>query len=657
MKIHDLLNKLKISVFCLLLFTPLILAQPKLDSVLRSIQSLDDTSKAGILSRICWDNRTNNPSLALKFGREAFGIYEKLGDAKNKGLLLDYFGVIHSETGNLDSAYYYYNESFKYAKLVGDSTQIAYSYNNLGDYFFKNALYSAALENMMHAFHIFENIGDKQGMAYALNDIGEVYLTQQDYAKSLDYFMRSAALRIERGDKRGHAKSLINIANAYTYLGELDKAKEAFLKAIEQSKQINYSKGISQALRGMSDVYFKKNDFKTALDYSLKSIEIDKKIENKYGEIINTNRIAKIYMELGDLVAAQKSLDYTKSESQKTGHQDQLMVAYEYLTDLAVMQGDYKQAYIALREHALLKDKIFSQTTLNKIADLQTAFMTERKDRENEILRKDVEYQKVTTSFLIIVSLLVLGGIILMILRYKSEKKAKLLLVELNSSKDRFFSILAHDLKNPFFAVKNLAEILHDDYEEMDDAERKEMAKSINKTSGHLSQLLNNLLTWARAQRGELVVNPAELKVSEIFATVMESFEPSASAKKIKVVAKSPEDVTFKGDKYILETILGNLLNNAIKFSYPDSSIFMEAIKKPDSLELSVLDRGTGMDEAVRKSLFDNSPNESAPGTGNEKGTGLGLKLVKELADIHKCTLSVESEQGKGSRFTLSVPV
>ncbi|MCA0387166.1 MAG: tetratricopeptide repeat-containing sensor histidine kinase [Bacteroidetes bacterium] len=651
------MSKLKISALLLLLFTPLILAQPKLDSVLKSIQALDDTSKAGILSRICWDNRTNNPSLALKFGWEALGIYEKLGDSKNKGLILDYFGVIHSETGNLDSAYYYYNESFKYAKLVGDSTQIAYSYNNLGDYFFKNALYSAALENMMHAFHIFENIGDKQGMAYALNDIGEVYLIQQDYAKALDYFKRSAALRLERDDKRGYAKSLINIANAYTQLGELDKAKESFLKAIENSKAINYLKGVSQALRGMSEVYFKKRELKTALEYSRKSIEIDIKIENKYGEIINTNIMAKIYMELGDLVAAQKSLDFAKSESEKTGHLDQLLVVYEYLTDLAVMQGDYKQAYIALREHALLKDKIFSQTTLNKIADLQTAFMTERKDRENEVLRKDVEYQKVTTSFLIIVSILVIGGILLMILRYKSEKKAKLLLVELNSSKDRFFSILAHDLKNPFFAVKNLAEILHDDYEEMDDEERKDMAKSINKTSGHLSQLLNNLLTWARAQRGELVVNPVELKVSDIFSTVMESFESSASAKNIKVMIKLPEDVGFTGDRYILETILGNLLNNAIKFSYPDSSIQMEATKKSDSLELSVLDHGTGMDENVRQSLFDNSLNESTSGTGNEKGTGLGLKLVKELADIHKCKISVESEPGRGSKFTLAVPL
>lgn len=644
----------KILLCTILIFSSLI-AQPKLDSVINSIKSLDDTTKAGILARICWDNRTNNPTVALSFGREAMGIYERLGDAKNKGLMLDYIGVIHSEIGNLDSAYYYYTESFKYAKMIGDSVQIAYSYENLGDYFFKNALYSAALENMMLSFHIFERIGDKQGMAYALNDIGEVYLRQSDFQKALDYFMRSAALRIERDDKRGYAKSLINIANAYTELGNFDKALETLNKALEKSEEIKYTKGVSQALRGISEVYFKKKDFKKALEFSQKSIEIDRIIENKYGEIINTNTIAKIYIELGDLVNAEKYLIVAKKESEETGHLDQLMVVYEYMTDLAVKQGDFKKAYDALKEHGILKDKIFSQTTLNKIADLQTAFITERKDRENELLRKDVEYQKLTTSYLIIVSLLVIGGIVLMILRYKSEKKAKLLLQELNSSKDRFFSILAHDLKNPFFAVQNLAEILHDDYEEIDEEERKNLAKSINKTSGHLSRLLNNLLTWARAQRGEVTVNYTDLKVSEVFETVIDSFDSSAAAKKIKVVTEYDDNYIFKGDKFILETILGNLLNNAIKFSYSDSSIILGAGKKDGNLEMWVQDAGTGMDEVTRQSLFDNNANITTKGTDNEKGTGLGLKLVKELTDIHNCKLTVESKPGAGSKFIIAI--
>lgn len=645
-----------IALLFLLAFANMAEAQPRLDSLLRQIKNEPDTAKAGVLSRLCWQYRSLDPTYALTAGEEALKYLNSDSDLWKKSEVLNYLGVIHGNIGNLDKAYFYYSQALDISTEINDSTQIGYCYDNIGDYYAKNALYSTALEYFMLSFKVFEKINNKQGMAYALNDMGEVYLFQNDYDKALYYFEYSGRLRKERNDLRGYAKTLLNLATVYEKQNKLEESLKTFLLAVEKSREAGYVKGESGSISGISEVYIKQGQYAKALTEALRALEIDKKIKNKHGEIINYNRTGRIYLILDDLTNAEKYLMLANNESQITGHLDQLMVSYEYLTKLYESRGDYRKAFHALREYNSLKDKIHGQESIRKMGDLQTAFVTERKDNENKLLKKDLEYQKSTNRYTVVVIVLVLGLVILFISKYRVQKKANALLSDLNNSKDRFLSIIAHDLKNPFWAISNLIDILESDYDEMDEKERKRLIKSLLRSSTEVSRLLNDLLTVALAQKGEIRLNKKEISAARVFNSIITYYEPLAKNKKIEIVSEADSELVFNADPFIVETVIGNFVNNAVKYSNESGKIILRAGRVNGSVLLSVEDFGVGMSSDTVESLFGPQRKSSLPGTKKEKGAGIGLRLAGELAKLHNAEISVQSEPGKGSKFSFKVP-
>lgn len=647
---------MKVYILVLLILST-VFAQPNLDSLLSEMKGSDDTTIVRELNDLTWELRSSNPSAAKEYGLAALKIVDRISNQKYKSQLLNFLGVIYGNLGDLDSAYHYYKLGYELGKENNNKREIAYSLNNLGDYYFKKALYSVALENIMESYNIFEEINDQRGMAYTLNDIGEIYMKQFDHEKALEYFKRSGDIRIAIGDDRGYAKSLINMASVYENQNRYELALSTYFKAYDVSLKSNYLKGESYVLAGISDLYYKQGNLTKSLESRLRALEIDLKIENKYGELICYNNLGLLHMNLGDLNKAEEFLKKAKEESQKTGHLDQLMVSYQFMTELAVKKNDFETAYNSLNEYQLLKEKIYGQENLNKIADLQTAFATERKDRENERLKLDIQYQKTTRNYLILITILILIGVGLFVLRYRAEKKANNLLKELNSSKDKFFSIFAHDLKNPFNALLNIANFLKDYYNDFSDKERKEMITSIYDASKDIHKQLEELLTWARSQKGELGINKVKLNLHELLTSLSSTYRLASKNKNIALKIDSDEMTEFIGDKFVIETVIGNFVDNAIKFSPNGSEVIVSGQRKNNTIEISVKDSGVGIDEKVRENLFKVDFKYSSPGTNNEKGTGLGLKICKEFAELHGGTIEVKSEIGKGSNFILKIPV
>ncbi|WKZ68274.1 MAG: tetratricopeptide repeat-containing sensor histidine kinase [Melioribacteraceae bacterium] len=647
---------MKVYILVLLILST-VFAQPNLDSLLSEMKGSDDTTIVRELNDLTWELRSSNPSAAKEYGLAALKIVDRISNQKYKSQLLNFLGVIYGNLGDLDSAYHYYKLGYELGKENNNKREIAYSLNNLGDYYFKKALYSVALENIMESYNIFEEINDQRGMAYTLNDIGEIYMKQFDHEKALEYFKRSGDIRLAIGDDRGYAKSLINMASVYENQNRYELALSTYFKAYDVSLKSNYLKGESYVLAGISDLYYKQGNLTKSLESRLRALEIDLKIENKYGELICYNNLGLLHMNLGDLNKAEEFLKKAKEESQKTGHLDQLMVSYQFMTELAVKKNDFETAYNSLNEYQLLKEKIYGQENLNKIADLQTAFATERKDRENERLKLDIQYQKTTRNYLILITILILIGVGLFVLRYRAEKKANNLLKELNSSKDKFFSIFAHDLKNPFNALLNIANFLKDYYDDFSDKERKEMITSIYDASKDIHKQLEELLTWARSQKGELGINKVKLNLHELLTSLSSTYRLASKNKNIALKIDSDEMTEFIGDKFVIETVIGNFVDNAIKFSPNGSEVIVSGQRKNNTIEISVKDSGVGIDEKVRENLFKVDFKYSSPGTNNEKGTGLGLKICKEFAELHGGTIEVKSEVGNGSTFILKIPV
>ncbi|NOX17811.1 MAG: PAS domain S-box protein [Chlorobi bacterium] len=232
-----------------------------------------------------------------------------------------------------------------------------------------------------------------------------------------------------------------------------------------------------------------------------------------------------------------------------------------------------------------------------------------------------------------------------------SEEK----LQELNSRKDRFFSILAHDLKNPFTALIGYSEMLLLDYDEFSEEEKKEFIGVIFKTSKNVYELLENLLDWSRMQTGKLEMSPKIIDFHSVAKDVYNLTYGNATKKQIELEFSIPEKTLVFADKNAVSTVLRNLVTNAIKFTSKEGKISVKSEEEENYFKITVEDNGLGISEEVIGKLFRIDSAHTTSGTANEKGTGLGLILCKELVEKSGGTIWVESEEGKGSKFIFTL--
>jgi signal transduction histidine kinase len=234
---------------------------------------------------------------------------------------------------------------------------------------------------------------------------------------------------------------------------------------------------------------------------------------------------------------------------------------------------------------------------------------------------------------------------------------ANVKLTELNTDKDLFMSILAHDLRSPFTGLIGLSGVLAENIRIYDIDKIESLVGHINKSARTTFNLLEDLLTWIKSQTGKLVFKPEKLNISNIYTGVLETISPIAREKNISIKSFIAEDLTVFADLEMLKTILRNLISNAIKFTNNGGEIKILAEKTPLFITVSVADNGIGLKSDQINKLFDISQSNTTVGTAGEKGTGLGLMLCHEFVLRHAGMIWVESEVGRGSTFKFTLPV
>ena len=228
-------------------------------------------------------------------------------------------------------------------------------------------------------------------------------------------------------------------------------------------------------------------------------------------------------------------------------------------------------------------------------------------------------------------------------------------LEKLNQSKDKFFSIVAHDLMTPFTALLGYSEILAKEYDELDRETIGKFSSDINTVAGKAHGLLENLLGWTRIQTGRLIFHPVEFNLHPIVEDVFHFYSENAKVKDITLVNNAKLTESVFADVNMLNTILRNLVSNAIKFTNEKGRISVSSAKLNGHVEISVIDNGLGMSKMELGKLFDDNVQYSGSGTYNEKGTGLGLLLCKEFVEKHGGILRAESKLGEGTRIFFAV--
>lgn len=235
----------------------------------------------------------------------------------------------------------------------------------------------------------------------------------------------------------------------------------------------------------------------------------------------------------------------------------------------------------------------------------------------------------------------------------ESEKRFR----ELNATKDKFFNIIAHDLKNPFNAIVGFSNILAEQLKDKEYANVEQYTDIIRQSSYRAINLLKNLMDWARSQTGRMEYSPEYFEVTSLINEVVELLGDSALQKNITLVKELPAKSPVIADKAMISTVLRNLVSNAIKFTKQGGKIVIAAEIKPTELLVSVADDGVGISKEVISKLFRIDESISTEGTAHEEGTGLGLILSKEFIEKHRGRIWVESEQGIGSKFLFTLPI
>lgn len=251
-------------------------------------------------------------------------------------------------------------------------------------------------------------------------------------------------------------------------------------------------------------------------------------------------------------------------------------------------------------------------------------------------------------------------------LNIKNVMQAKLILElqikkeelkEINATKDKLFSIIAHDLKNPFSSVLGFSELLIKNIGNYNVEKSEIFLKLINSSIRNMIVLLDNLLNWVKSQSGQITFNLENINLSLIIQEVIEISKITASIKKISINFLQSDNIEVYADQNMLKTVLRNLVFNSIKFTNPGGKIDILAMQNFNFVEITVSDSGIGISEENRKKLFNLETNITTTGTDNEKGSGLGLVLCKEFVEMHGGKIWVESEEGKGSDFKFTLPL
>ncbi len=227
---------------------------------------------------------------------------------------------------------------------------------------------------------------------------------------------------------------------------------------------------------------------------------------------------------------------------------------------------------------------------------------------------------------------------------------------ELNAMKDTFFSILAHDLKNPFSSLYALSDLVVENYEQMEEEERLTSMKKINQSSELIYNLLENLLTWSRTQRGDIAYSPEAFNLTTLVEVNMNLHRVPAEKKGIKFISELPEKVMALADREMINTVLRNLVNNAVKYSHTQGAIAVSIEETDHVIEVMVRDEGTGIAKENIEKIFRIDTKFKSPGTAGEKGTGLGLILCKDFVEKNGGRIWCESEEGSGTAFFFTIP-
>lgn len=586
-----------------------------LQSVLRN-SKLSDAEKLSSYELLGMEfENSYQAAEAAEAYRHAVALCRKSDNKGDKlSSLLYQYAVMATYAGDYDNAISALDETLKQTEQYPNETLRARTLMQTGMVYFFQQKWDQALYFYQQALNAAEKLKNREGISIAYNNIANIYQKQQQPQQAFDFYNKALKIQRELADSASMCNCLMNIATNHL---EQNQLKEAFEPLTE------------------------------ALDIA--------------GKIGDNEIIALCYMHLGVLYSRTGEMDKVASMlkqaeelSLETGYERVRQEVLKTASNLSLEAGDYKSAYEYLEKSQSLADTLMNRQMLEKTHEFEIRYKSKESESELALYKQKLKIVHQQQTFLAVILLLLTILVVTLVINRRRSRTKNKKLKELNETKDKLFSIISHDLKSPAIAQKVALDMMIQRADKYD-TETLMMLNAFNNAAESQLSLLQNLLNWANMQTGKMTYNPMPFKFCESIIKSIELYAISAKNKGIQFVSDISENCIVQADRQMINTVVRNLLNNAVKFSEPNGTIRVAVSSHDGYVRVSIANRGTGMPQQQIDDLLVDGKTTSKDGTHGEKGSGLGLIICKELLERNNSRLEIESRESK-TIFSFNLP-
>ncbi len=583
-----------------------------------------------------------------------------------------------------EEAFSYSMEADSIATAIGDPLGKSRALENIGWIYYRQGQWQKSFEFSEKAYDLAIQSNDRLQAARLMNNLGALYFEQEDYEMAIRQFKKGYELATEVGDLSTRIRSLNNVALNFTKIDQLDSAMSYANRAIKLNENAGSPYLTSFAHRVIGDVFLARGNYDSARVLYQQSLEMAREQGVKSFEAGVLHRLGNACLLSGRLDQAEELLLYSVGFCEEHNFLDELSKTHRYLAELYEKKGNIRQAYFHQSKFLDLNELLRDKTNRDRLALLQNMFQSNLRESELELLKAQNENQayRLETSRRYIIFFAITAALIsalvvrlyflnknvrsfnadLLAQQRKIEEQNLVLenqsvqLKGMNDTKNKLFSILGHDMRGPIAQVKSVVDMFlagHLEKEEFD-----ELLQVLNKDIDSVNFTLNNTLKWSMSQMEGFHVSPSLFDLRGVVDNSLQLLQPSFKEKKLVVFNHMEPQAEVFADQDLIEVVVRNILNNAVKFSNFEDSVTISSETDEKWIYWCVQDQGVGMnEEQINLILSDSySLTRSRQGTNREKGSGLGLQLTKEF--IRKCggKISIESHPGHGTKLWVQLP-
>jgi Signal transduction histidine kinase len=629
-------------------------------SALDSLEYVVNNVEMSVYERMCildglsFDLTGNDLEKSIYYANMGLGLAIKEKNDSLAGSFYRNLGMAYTFKKVYDTAKICFDTSLLYAIETKQVELELFLYNAYTVYYADQRNYRASLEYYDKAIRLAEKTEFYMRLSVIKYNAGVAYYNTNDFEKAEKYLLDAVEImntKSKRIDNSTMSAYYNMLSLLYKAQKRFDEALEAGQKALEYAQSANSKHDLARALLSCAMAYTKlKKEDKKAFEMINQALKLANEMgyEKLTAECLKD--LALYYRSNGDYLMSEKyllqALDLIYSEDIVDKKN-----LYNDLHETYVRLKKTEEALAAFNEYDSLMVALNNQDVQYAISDIETRYETEKKEREIERQQQVISRQSMQRTLLAagITACLVILAMLWHMLRLRNRRNR--ILAEINLTKDKFFNIISHDLKNPAVSQRDTLQVLVRNASTWDANTLADYHGELLKSADGQVELIMNLLSWSKLQTGRMACTPQTFILSDLLPS-LSLIRKMAENKHVSLNIQIPENKLINADSHILATVIRNLMTNAIKFTPSGGLVTLTVEPKAGRAYVyTVSDTGRGMTHEHIRKLFRLDNTHSQRGTAGEQGSGLGLIVCRELLEKHGSTLHVESEEGKGSRF------